>query len=208
MVKRIWKKYMKKVWDSYSKIYIAPTQSLSRKAVFVFPWLLYNTPSAAWILPDIINAYEATFVFFDYPESEFNLDTFIDEVYRYIEDSLYEEIVLIWLSFWCIVTRHLLDKIPVHIKYKIKHVISISGPSTNKELSIWYKTMLKACHRNSLSLNKAVWYFGYTIKFLNKIFTKLEIQRLSRMWLNRGYVDRARYILHEKNLHKSTSLRL
>ena len=199
----------------------------SKKCLIALPWLMYRTHLTTLHLKDIVHKHDASFVFFDYPKTEFNIDTVTTQIIDYIKTNPYDEIVLMWLSFGEIVARRVIDALPPEIKKKVKHHISLNWVSTANDLSMKYKTMLMLCKIKSSHLNNLVWGFWKVDRKLNAFFTKSQVYNkimkqkikkstntdekhtiaLQQKWHQKSaslgftpwYVDRARLILQEKN---------
>ena len=208
------------------KEFLAPNKE-SKKCLIALPWLMYRTHHSTWDLKDLVHEHDASFVFFDYPKTEFNIDKVTTQIIDYIKNHPYDEIILMWLSFWEIVARQVIDRLPDDQKNKIKHHISSNWVSTANDLSVKYKTMLTSCKIKSSLLNSLVWVFWKVDRKTNAFFTKSQVynkimkqkikntnnpdekhtielkqkrhQMSASLWFTPGYVDRARFILQEKN---------
>jgi hypothetical protein len=165
-----------KRFDHHARIYtkLAPVWS-GAKATLVLPWLMYRGAQSTGHLEEIVHNHWSAFVFFDYPKAEFDIESFTNDVIEYIEKSQFKEIVLVGLSFWEIVIRHLFEKMPAEMKDKIKHNISINWVSTKKEICTQYQIALKACLLDNKTLKFLMDKFGKLNRGLNWRLTRRQV---------------------------------
>lgn len=214
--------------NQYCKIHERlPENGDTKRALLALPGLMYRTHLSTWDLSDQVINHDAAYIHFDYPKIEFEMDKVVKQISDYIEQAPYEEIVIMGISFWEIVFRHLMQQWSEKAKAKIKHHISLNGVSTSEDLSLQYKTMLTTANIKSQTLNNLMWIFWKFNRKIGWLLTKNQVynkvmktrandvltnqdkeyimrqqkrhQKSAALWFTPWYIDRARYILHEKN---------
>lgn len=205
---------------------LTPENIETKRAVIVLPWLMYRTYFSTWDLDSIVReSNKSAHIHFDYPKTEFDLDKVVGQIRDYIKQCPYDEIVIMGISFWDLIYRHLMNTLSDEDKSKIIHHISLNWVSTKEELSFQFKTLLSLTNIKSQTLNNLIWLFGiknrkfgwiatknqvYNKEFNKKIkinFERKEELRKKQKWHHKSaslwftpwYVDRARIIANEKN---------
>jgi pimeloyl-ACP methyl ester carboxylesterase len=214
--------------NQYCKIHERiPEWIETKRALLALPGLMYRTHFSTWDLSDQVIDHDAAYVHFDYPKTEFSIDKVTQQLNDYIEQAPYEEIIIMGISFWEIVFRHLSERLSEKAKAKIKHHICLNGVSTAKELSMQYKLMLSLANIKSSTLNKLMGIFWIANREMNGILSNNQVynkvmkkriknsawdkdktnikvqqkrhQKNAALWFTPWYIDRARDILNEKN---------
>lgn len=218
-------RFISKEKSSYEFCSIREIWPKDSKKVLLALWSLFHrTKYSWWNLSDIVaKEFQARFVSVDWPKQEYNSEKVINQLIDYIENCGWDEIIISWLSFWDIVCRDLIDKLPQHLKSKVKLHLSVCWVSSFEELALppslsmlqkvtstkiwnlflkWVIGAVWKVDRKGLVLNKWKWIMSKGMVAWSAKQSKHKLarhQKVASLWITPWAVDRFSKILSEKN---------